>query len=141
MLNRGGFWLELGDLQVHFGAKDGIDRYATKSHVAYQVEDLDFCLNRLGEIGIQVLDSIGAQKVIGVDINEEMIDVAQKISNELKAKASWICCDILKTSKSLNEIADLIYTGRGAINWIHNLDQWAQTIARVLKPGGDLLHV
>ena len=38
---RGGFWLELGSLQVHCSVEDGVDRKATKAHLAYQVEDLE----------------------------------------------------------------------------------------------------
>lgn len=41
LAGRGGFWLELGDLQIHFGVEDGIDRTRSKAHVAYLVDDLD----------------------------------------------------------------------------------------------------
>src|SRR5947209_10671190 len=37
---RGGFWLQAGDRQVHVGAEPGVDRLATKAHVAYRVIDL-----------------------------------------------------------------------------------------------------
>jgi catechol 2,3-dioxygenase-like lactoylglutathione lyase family enzyme len=36
---RGGFWVAIGDQQVHIGAEDGVDRMATKAHLAYQVDD------------------------------------------------------------------------------------------------------
>jgi RimJ/RimL family protein N-acetyltransferase/catechol 2,3-dioxygenase-like lactoylglutathione lyase family enzyme len=38
----GGFWLQLGPLQIHFGAEDGVDRHKTKSHLAYLVTDLNY---------------------------------------------------------------------------------------------------
>jgi catechol 2,3-dioxygenase-like lactoylglutathione lyase family enzyme len=38
---RGGFWLELGDFQIHVGLEDGVDRSRTRAHLAYEVEDLE----------------------------------------------------------------------------------------------------
>ncbi|MGF7086602.1 hypothetical protein JOD24_000431 [Kroppenstedtia sanguinis] len=38
---RGGFWLRLGDVEIHVGTEDGMDRNRTKAHLAYQVEDLE----------------------------------------------------------------------------------------------------
>ena len=58
LAGRGGFWLELGDLQIHFGAEDGVDRKATKSHVAYQVEELRHWREKLNQAGIEILDGI-----------------------------------------------------------------------------------
>lgn len=55
---RGGFWLELGDLQVHFGAEDGVDRKATKAHLAYQVSNLKNWKDKLSKRGIEVQEGI-----------------------------------------------------------------------------------
>jgi catechol 2,3-dioxygenase-like lactoylglutathione lyase family enzyme len=38
---RGGFWLQVGDRQVHVGTEDGVERAATKAHIAYAVDDID----------------------------------------------------------------------------------------------------
>jgi catechol 2,3-dioxygenase-like lactoylglutathione lyase family enzyme len=53
---RGGFWLQVGDAQVHVGTEDGVDRAATKAHVAYQVEDLEGWRQKLAAVGIAALD-------------------------------------------------------------------------------------
>jgi catechol 2,3-dioxygenase-like lactoylglutathione lyase family enzyme len=37
---RGGFWLELGTMQVHVGTEDGVDRRRSKTHLAFLVDDL-----------------------------------------------------------------------------------------------------
>ena len=55
---RGGFWLEVGDRQIHVGVEDGFDRNSTKGHVAYAVSDLEIWRNRLASAGIQVEDGI-----------------------------------------------------------------------------------
>jgi catechol 2,3-dioxygenase-like lactoylglutathione lyase family enzyme len=34
---RGGLWFAIGELQLQIGVEDGVDRAATKAHLAYQV--------------------------------------------------------------------------------------------------------
>lgn len=41
LLKRGGFWFAIGDQQVHIGVEEGVDRAATKAHLAYEVVDID----------------------------------------------------------------------------------------------------
>ena len=55
---RGGLWLSLGDLQIHIGAEDNVDRPATKAHLAYQVDDLPAWRRLLEAAGAPVLDSV-----------------------------------------------------------------------------------
>ena len=80
----------------------------------------------------------GAKEVIGVDISDVMIDCARRKSEALNAPAQWFRCDVLNTPRELNGTADLVYTGRGALNWIMDLETWATVPARLLKPGGVL---
>lgn len=56
--DRGGFWLDLEEMQIHFGVEDGIDRRATKAHLAYQVTDLKGWREKLGVKGIQVQEGV-----------------------------------------------------------------------------------
>ncbi len=78
----------------------------------------------------------GVRHVIGVDISDVHIDNARRITKALQAPADWYRCDILDTPAELNGCADLVYTGRGALNWLNDLDAWAKVCARLLKPGG-----
>jgi catechol 2,3-dioxygenase-like lactoylglutathione lyase family enzyme len=55
---RGGFWLQVGDRQVHVGVEDGVDRAATKAHVAYRVDDVEAWRARLTAEGIEILESV-----------------------------------------------------------------------------------
>jgi catechol 2,3-dioxygenase-like lactoylglutathione lyase family enzyme len=48
---RGGFWLQVGDRQVHVGTEDGIDRHTTKAHIAYEVDDLEAMREKLRQVG------------------------------------------------------------------------------------------
>ena len=55
---RGGFWLQVGDSQVHVGTEDGVDRKASKAHMAYQVDDVQAWRSYLEQHGIAVLESV-----------------------------------------------------------------------------------
>ena len=55
---RGGFWLQVGDRQVHVGTEDDVERTKTKAHLAYQVSDITLWQQRLQENGIELLDSV-----------------------------------------------------------------------------------
>lgn len=58
LAGRGGFWFRVGDRDVHVGTEDGVERTATKAHLAYQVDDLAAWRERLGAEGIQVLEGV-----------------------------------------------------------------------------------
>lgn len=55
---RGGFWLQVGDCQVHVGTEDGVDHAASQAHVAYQVTDIATWRRRLQQHGITILDGV-----------------------------------------------------------------------------------
>lgn len=55
---RGGLWLQLGELQLHLGVEDGVDRAATRAHLAYEVDDIAAWRALLSQQGISLLDSI-----------------------------------------------------------------------------------
>jgi len=82
--------------------------------------------------------NLGAAEVVGVDISENMLTVARRKSAALAAPASWYCCDILDTPHELDDSADLVYTGKGALPWMMDIQAWADVVARLLKPGGKL---
>jgi len=48
----------VGDVQVHIGVEDGVDRNLTKAHVAYEVDDLEAWKARVEVQGIEIGDSV-----------------------------------------------------------------------------------
>ncbi|GAB4319540.1 MAG: class I SAM-dependent methyltransferase [Candidatus Zixiibacteriota bacterium] len=82
----------------------------------------------------------GADRVVGIDISEEHIANAQATSDALGIEATWYACDVLDAPAELDGTADLVYTGRGSMCWLHDLDAWAAVVNRLLKPGG-VFHV
>jgi catechol 2,3-dioxygenase-like lactoylglutathione lyase family enzyme len=55
---RGGFWIKVGDRDVHIGAEDGFDRRSTKAHVAYEVTDVAMWREKMKAAGVESLDSV-----------------------------------------------------------------------------------
>ncbi len=82
--------------------------------------------------------NLGAAEVIGVDISDGMIACARQKAEALGAPAQWFCCDVLETPEELNGTADLVYTGRGALCWMMDIEAWAKVPARLLRSGGKL---
>jgi len=58
LAGRGGFWLQLGEFQIHFGTEDDIDRRKTKGHLAYLVEGLERWRQKLIDDGCEVIGGI-----------------------------------------------------------------------------------
>lgn len=83
----------------------------------------------------------GAAEVVGIDISDVMIRCARAKSEQLAAPAHWYCCDLLDAPAELNGTADLVYTGRGALNWLMDIEAWAAVVARLLRPHGGRLYV
>jgi SAM-dependent methyltransferase len=82
----------------------------------------------------------GAGRVVGVDIADAHIENARALSEALGAPATWVRSDILDVPREYDGTADLVYTGQGALCWIHDIRGWAAVVARLLRPGG-VLHL
>lgn len=85
--------------------------------------------------------NLGAAEVIGLDFSANMLAQARAKAEALAAPATWIHADVLAPQPSWEGTADLLYTGKGALPWVVNLDRWADRCAAWLRPGGRLLLV
>jgi SAM-dependent methyltransferase len=83
--------------------------------------------------------NLGADEVIGVDFSPRMLELAGRLSTAVGAPARWIEADVLETPHELDGTADLVYTGRGSLMWLQDLDAWAAVLYRLLAPGGRLV--
>ncbi len=78
----------------------------------------------------------GADEIIGVDFSPRMLELAAQLTAATGAPARWIESDVLDVPRELDGTGDLVYTGRGALIWLQDLDAWAAVIARLLSPRG-----
>lgn len=82
---------------------------------------------------------LGADEVVGLDFSPRMIGLAERLTAAVGAPARWIVADVLDTPHELDGTADLLYTGRGALMWLQDLDAWAAVLERLLAPTGRLV--
>ena len=80
--------------------------------------------------------NLGADEVVGLDFSPRMLDLARRLTAATGAPASWILSDVLEAPHDLDGTGDLVYTGRGSLIWLQDLDAWARVVARLLSPGG-----
>jgi SAM-dependent methyltransferase len=81
----------------------------------------------------------GAREVIGIDFSPRMLDLARRLADATGAPARWIEADVLDAPHELDGTGDLVYTGRGSLIWLHDLDGWAAVLRRLLAPSGRLV--
>ncbi len=58
LIDRGGFWLQVGPTQVHIGLEDSVERFRTKAHLAYCVQDLNYWKAKLQGNGVKLDESV-----------------------------------------------------------------------------------
>lgn len=127
----------------------GIDRFDDPAHLSDVVR---FDLPRLGDIagrrtvhlqchiGTDTLSlhRLGAH-VTGLDFSAPALDVARRLATRIGADATFVEADVYDAPRVLpaGEF-DLVYTGIGALCWLPDITRWAQVVAALLQPGGEL---
>jgi SAM-dependent methyltransferase len=78
----------------------------------------------------------GAREVVGIDFSPRMLELARRLAEAVGAPATWIEADVVETPHELDGTGDLVYTGRGSLIWLADLDAWAAVVRRLLTAGG-----
>lgn len=55
---------------------------------------------------------------------------------ELEGEAQFVCSDIYELPTALEDSFDVVYTSRGVLGWLPDLEPWARVVAHFLRPGG-----
>ena len=76
-------------------------------------------------------------KVTGVDISGEAINQANLLKEQLGLDANFIESDVCQFGNINNTQFDIVYTSYGVLCWLADLTQWAHTVAKCLKDGGE----
>lgn len=80
----------------------------------------------------------GARSVVGVDYSVVAASAAERRARALGTPCHYVAAQ-LPPAPLRAGCADLVYTGKGALIWMPDLDAWAREVARLLRPGGDLV--
>jgi len=139
---------------------------ATPIHVASRFYNLDavrqgaqtladFELEELGPLsGLDVLhlqchigtDTLSlareAEHTVGLDFSGESIAAARTLAAETGVAVEYVQADVYDATDVLGAARfDLVYTGKGALVWLLDIDRWARIVHALLKPGGVLYLV
>ena len=83
------------------------------------------------------LEKLGAE-VVGVDFSSQAVKFAREFASDMNMKAKFVESNIYDLTKNYQEPGsfDIVYTTHGVLGWLHDMKEWAKTIAYYLKPGG-----
>ena len=113
----------------------------------FEVEEL----GALGELrlahlqchfGLDTLDLVRMHptlEAVGLDFSAPAIEAAERLAGEigLAGRARFVQADVRAAAATLGASSfDVVYTGKGALNWLPDLRQWAEQCALLLRPGG-----
>ncbi|NUP46116.1 MAG: class I SAM-dependent methyltransferase [Catenulispora sp.] len=74
--------------------------------------------------------------VTGVDFAPSAIEVARRLAADTGLDARFLAGDVYDLRPMESGGFDIVYTSRGVLCWLPDLDTWAEIIAEQLKPGG-----
>jgi SAM-dependent methyltransferase len=81
------------------------------------------------------LARLGAS-VTGLDFSAPAIAAARELAGVAGVEARFVEGNVYDAPALLGERYDVVYTGKGAINWLPDIEGWAGVLAAVCKPGG-----
>jgi SAM-dependent methyltransferase len=82
--------------------------------------------------------------VTGVDISDEAISSARRLSSEAGIPADFVRADVydwLEVAVCEGRRFDVVFSSYGVVCWLHDLEAWAGGIAAVLRNGGRFVVV
>ena len=127
----------------------GLDRYTDP---AYLSDIVRFDRPRLGDVtglrGVHLQCHIGTDtlslarlgaSMTGLDFSAASVDVARALSARCGPHVTYVESEVYQAPAVLDSGSfDLVFTGIGAICWLHDIRWWAAVVAQLLAPGGRL---
>ncbi|RLK53549.1 class I SAM-dependent methyltransferase [Actinokineospora cianjurensis] len=81
-------------------------------------------------------------RVVGLDISAASVRAAEELAEAKGVAVSYVKGDVHAAVATLGESRfDVVYTGKGALCYVPDLDVWAAQVAGLLRPGGQLYLV
>lgn len=76
-------------------------------------------------------------RVVGVDISGESVAAARRLAESHALPIEYVQSNVYSAAAALGgRTFDVIYTGKGALCYLPDLDRWAAEVATLLRPGG-----
>lgn len=82
---------------------------------------------------------LGAQSVVGLDFSPQSLTYARDLAKQAGVEINYVQADARYAAAALPEQQgqfDVIVTSAGTITWLPDLQDWAESIAKLLAPNG-----
>ncbi|ORW85204.1 methyltransferase type 12 [Mycobacterium sp. IEC1808] len=84
----------------------------------------------------------GAARATGLDFSSVSVREARRVARAAGLAIDYVCADVYDAVDALGAHRfDIVYTGKGAVCYLPDLTRWAETVFRLLVPGGFLYLV
>jgi SAM-dependent methyltransferase len=75
----------------------------------------------------------------GLDFAPTAISIARRLAADVGADIDFVQSEVYSAPDILDRNGfDFVFTGIGALCWLPDIEQWARTVAALLRPGGRL---
>lgn len=75
-------------------------------------------------------------RVTGADFSQAAIEQARALAAEVGIEARFVQSDLYDLPDHLKSDFDIVYTSRGVLGWLPDIDRWAKVAAHFVRPGG-----
>jgi 2-polyprenyl-3-methyl-5-hydroxy-6-metoxy-1,4-benzoquinol methylase len=76
-------------------------------------------------------------RVTGLDFSGPAVEAATQLAGEIGVAADFVQADLYDALSALDgRQFDVVYTGKGALNWLPDIGRWASICADLVVPGG-----
>jgi SAM-dependent methyltransferase len=75
-------------------------------------------------------------RVTGADLSPEAIDAARALAERVGLEATFVQSNLYDLPSALEGAFDVVYTSKGVLGWLPDIEAWAWVVAHFVKPGG-----
>ncbi len=76
-------------------------------------------------------------RVTGLDFSGPAVEAASRLAADIGVDADFVQADVYDAVSVLEgRRFDVVYTGKGALNWLPDIRRWSEVCAALLAPGG-----
>ena len=74
--------------------------------------------------------------VTGLDFSSEAIAAARALAADVGLEATFVQSNLYDAPAALQGEFDIVYTSRGVLGWLPDIEGWARVAAHFVRPGG-----
>jgi SAM-dependent methyltransferase len=74
--------------------------------------------------------------VTGLDFSGEAVAAARALAADLGIPATFVQSNVYEAPAALEGQFDIVYTSRGVLGWLPDIEGWARVVAHFVRPGG-----